>query len=159
MKLFIVIASVFFLLAIGVWGIYFFGGSIVDIPSIPDALKPIVFEKPNIPIKVDLPVPEGETVLLVKKGKTRGLEENETLIIAKEAVGDTLHMMIFDSQKSLLYEKKGMLVAPNDVQVKTFEKDTHPSFYCVLGSNQGYFVRWNGYQYAVPENEKDLSSR
>ena len=160
MKLLVTLAVIFILLNAGIWGLYFFGGNLVTILSIPDAPKPLTFEKPIVTIKVDLPIPEGEKVLLVKKGKTRGLDQNETLVVTQESSNPTFHVMIFDAQKALLYERKLLLLIPSDILVKTYEQDTHPSFYLVFSEKTpGYFIRWTGYQYAVPENEKDLSSR
>lgn len=156
MRLLVILAIIFLILNLGIWGLYFFGNDLIKLPEIPQAPKELTFEKPEKQIKLDLPIPEGEKAVMVKKGKTRGLESFETLVIAEEAA-KTHHLMIFDAQKALLFELKNTMVLPEKIQLQTYEGDSRPSFYLAYSSDiSGYHLRWNGYQYVVPENEKDL---
>lgn len=155
MKLLIILASIFLLLNLGIWGLYFFGKDMIKIPEIPAVPKELSFEKPPTQINLDLPIPEGERVLLAKKGKTRGFDALETLVITEEPA-KTYHIMIFDAQKALLYDQKSVLAAPGKILLQAYEGDGRLSFYLEYANSiPGYFLRWNGYQYTVPENEKD----
>ena len=157
MKLLIVLASVFAILNIGIWGLYFFGKDMIKIPEIPAVPKELSFEKPLTRINLDLPIPEGEKAVLVKKGKTRGLDGMETMVVAEELASKTYHLMIFDSQKTLIFEDKNTMMPPDKILLQVYEGDIRPSFYLPFSNNlPGYHLKWNGYQYIVPENEKDL---
>ncbi|TAN58453.1 hypothetical protein EPN15_01065 [Patescibacteria group bacterium] len=157
MRLLIVLAATFLVLNIGIWGLYFFGKDMIKIPEIPAVPKELSFEKPQPQIKLDLPIPEGEKAVLVKKGKTRGLDGIETMVVAEELASKTYHLMIFDNQKTLIFEDKNTLMLPDKILLQVYEGDSHPSFYLSFpGSIPGYHLKWNGYQYIVPENEKDL---
>src|SRR3989338_1209101 len=149
MKLLIVLADTFLILNIGIWGLYFFGKNMIKIPEIPAVPKELSFEKPLTRINLDLPIPEGEKAVLVKKGKTRGLDGMETMVVAEESASKTYHLMIF--------EDKNTLMLPDKILLQVYEGDSRPSFYLAFpNSIPGYHRRWNGYQYIVPENEKDL---
>ena len=157
MKLLIVLASVFAILNIGIWGLYFFGKDMIKIPEIPAVPKELSFEKPPTQINLDLPIPEGEKAVLVKKGKTRGLDGMETMVVAEESASKTYHLMIFDNQKTLIFEDKNTMMLPDKILLQVYEGDSRPSFYLAFSNNlPGYHLKWNGYQYIVPENEKDL---
>lgn len=160
MKLLITLAIIFIVLNLGIWGLYFFGDKMIKIPDIQPVPKELTFEKPNTEIKLDLPIPEGEKVVIAKKGNTRGLQSLETMVVAQEANKSTYHVMIFDSNKTLLFERKNDLVAPNKISLQTFNSDKNISFHLDFTNNiSGYFLRWNGFLYTSPENEFGLSSR
>ena len=157
MKLLIVLAATFLILNIGIWGLYFFGKDVIKIPEIPAVPKELSFEKPSTRISLDLPIPEGEKAVLVKKGKTRGLDGMETMVVAEELASKTYHLMIFDNQKILIFEDKNTMMPPDKILLQVYEGDIRPSFYLAFSNNlPGYHLKWNGYQYIVPENEKDL---
>ena len=157
MKLLIVLAATFLILNIGIWGLYFFGKDMIKIPEIPAVPKELSFEKPLTRINLDLPIPEGEKAVLVKKGKTRGLDGMETMVVAEELASKTYHLMIFDNQKTLIFEDKNTMMLPDKILLQVYEGDSRPSFYLAFSNNlPGYHLKWNGYQYIVPENEKDL---
>ena len=65
--------------------------------------------------------------------------------------------MIFDNQKTLIFEDKNTMMLPDKILLQVYEGDIRPSFYLAFSNNlPGYHLKWNGYQYIVPENEKDL---
>ncbi|MEK7130732.1 MAG: hypothetical protein AAB793_03690, partial [Patescibacteria group bacterium] len=129
----------------------------IKIPEIPAVPKELSFEKPPTRINLDLPIPEGEKAILVKKGKTRGLDGMETMVVTEELASKTYHLMIFDNQKTLIFEDKNTLMLPDKILLQVYEGDSRPSFYLAFASNiPGYHMRWNGYWYVIPENEKDL---
>src|SRR3989338_2850299 len=132
MKLLIVLADTFLILNIGIWGLYFFGKNMIKIPEIPAVPKELSFEKPLTRINLDLPIPEGEKAVLVKKGKTRGLDGMETMVVTEELGSKTYHLMIFDSQKTLIFEDKNTMMLPDKILLQVYEGDIRPSFYLPL---------------------------
>ena len=135
MKLLIVLAVTFLILNIGIWGLYFFGKDMIKIPEIPAVPKELSFEKPLTRINLDLPIPEGEKAVLVKKGKTRGLDGMETMVVAEELASKTYHLMIFDNQKILIFEDKNTMMLPDKILLQVYEGDIRPSFYLAFSNN------------------------
>jgi len=141
MKLLIVLAATFLVLNLGIWGLYFFGKDMIKIPEIPAVPKELSFEKPTTRINLDLPIPEGEKAVLVKKGKTRGLDGMETMVVAEESASKTYHLMIFDNQKTLIFEDKNTLMLPD--KILGIQRRQPPVFL------PGFSKQYSGLSYAM----------
>jgi len=109
----------------------------------------------------DLPnwkIPEDEIFIDFLNGDTNQDNSEETLVIAENAenpLKKKVYFYVFDkSGKKIFYKEGG--ISPDSVELRKFGDDNYQSFFLIFEGqfNEGFFIRWNGAAYAIPEEEK-----
>lgn len=79
----------------------------------------------------------------------------ETLVVADDPIMKNSLVYIVDETGRRVYQRE-ILVTPVRIELRRFEKDKYLSFFLAFDNQykEGYFIRWNGGEYEIPDEER-----
>ncbi len=100
-------------------------------------------------------VPENEIIIDSLSADTNSDGKKETLVITEQPEKKKAYFYIFNGQGINIYKRESGLL-PDRIELRKFEGDNFDSFFLVFENQfeEGFFIRWNGGEYAVPEGER-----
>ncbi len=100
-------------------------------------------------------VPENEIIIDSLSADTNFDSKKEIIVITEQPEKKKAYFYIFDNQGKNIYKRESGLL-PDRIELRKFEGDNFNSFFLVFENKfeEGFFVRWNGGEYIVPEGER-----
>lgn len=111
----------------------------------------------NVPLRenndkrTDMGLAGDETLVSYSSVDSNNNGENETLVVAQNKTNKKTHIYILDKSGAKIYDRAGLLVGPDKVEIKKSGSDSYYSYYLSFASvgTNGYFIRWNGGGYEM----------